>query len=304
MGKPRGFTLIEMIAVIVITGVLVAMVGLNISRPIDAFTQTARRAALVDEAETALQRLTRESRLALPNSIRLASGDRALEFLRTRSGGRYRAVLDPGDPVNTNALNFLLNNDDFDVIGVINEFGQICTGGSGNCGGASPTSTTACLADTRVDCLVIFNTGQPSDCSGAVGTQTNAYCGDNVAGVENIDTLANTIEFIHDGLFPFPSPQQRFHIIDTPVSFICDIVAGTLTRYDGYPIVTTQPTVAAPPATSGRVLAMNVTDCRFDYDAGTATRAALVSITLTVADSDASSEQIRLFQQAHVPNVP
>lgn len=61
--------------------------------------------------------------------------------------------------------------------------------------------------------------------------------------------------------------------------------------------------MAAPLATSGRVLAADVTDGRFDYDAGTATRAALVSITLTVADGNASSEQIRLFQQAHVPNV-
>ena len=48
------------------------------------------RAALVSVADSALQRITRGIRLALPNSIRISGSSGALEFLRIRTGGRYR----------------------------------------------------------------------------------------------------------------------------------------------------------------------------------------------------------------------
>ena len=299
---PRGFRLIELIAVIVISGIIAAFAGLNISRPIQGFADTARRGGLVDEADTALNRITREVRLALPNSVRI-DGGLALEFLRTRSGGRYRALIDPG--MGSNPLDFPPVDSEFDVLGRLNEFGQICAGGSPNCGGVTPTSTAACMAGTAIDCLVIFNTGQPADCALPVVGKTNAYCAENVAGIEIADPVLRTIRFVHDlGAFPFPSPNQRFHVIDTPVSYICNLGSGTLTRYDGYPIVAVQPTVAAPPPVTGRVLAENLVACNIEYDAGTATRAALVSVTLTLRDSAAPNENMRLFQQTHVPNIP
>ncbi|MCZ6664664.1 MAG: type II secretion system protein [Gammaproteobacteria bacterium] len=302
-----GFTLVELIAVIVISSVLAAVVGYNISRPIQGFVDTARRATLVDEGDTALNRLTREVRLALPNSVRIAGGQ-ALEFLRTRSGGRYRAQIDPGLPL-SNALDFPPTDSKFDVLGRLNDFGQICAGGSPNCGGMTPTSTAACMAGSAVDCLIIFNTGQPNDCSTPVVGKTNAYCGENVAGIEIADPGPGpglpTIEFVHDlGAFPFPSPNQRFHVVDTPVSYICTLGNGLLMRYDGYAIGAIQPTGASPPAVTGRVLAENVVACNFEYDPGTATRAALVSVTLSLSDSSQPNERIRLFQQTHVPNIP
>ncbi|MEE2983226.1 MAG: hypothetical protein VX929_08030, partial [Pseudomonadota bacterium] len=112
-------------------------------RPIQGFIDTARRATLVDEADTAPNRLTREVRLALPNSVRIAGGQ-ALEFLRTRSGGRYRAQIDP--EMASNPLDFPPTDSKFDVLGRLNDFGQICAGGSPNCGGMTPTSTATCMA--------------------------------------------------------------------------------------------------------------------------------------------------------------
>ena len=192
----RGFTLIELVVVIVLTGIVATLVARNVSQPILSFIDSARRAALVDANETALNRVTREVRLALPNSVRIAGG-RALEFLRTRTGGRYRAEVDPAASSPGLDLDFTATRDTFAVLGQIKEFGRICTG-AGNCGGGSPTGTAACMADDRVDCLVIFNTGQPADCSTLASGRTNAYCGDNVAGIERVDVAARTIEFIHD----------------------------------------------------------------------------------------------------------
>ena len=72
VNKSAGFTLIELVIVILILGIL-SFVLVNILRgPMQAHLDVERRARLVDIAETALQRMTREIRLALPNSIRLS----------------------------------------------------------------------------------------------------------------------------------------------------------------------------------------------------------------------------------------
>ena len=69
------------------------------------------RASLVDAADLALQRMSREVRLALPNSVRIRSGTStgletcaagggtvcAVEILRTADGGQYRSDFDGTD---------------------------------------------------------------------------------------------------------------------------------------------------------------------------------------------------------------
>ena len=240
--RMAGFTLVELIVVMVLAGIIASFVALTIAQPIEGFIASSRRAALVDEAATALNRITREVRLALPNSVRL-SGTTALEFLRTRSGGRYRATIDPAAAVAGLDLDFNAAQDTFEIIGQAKEFGGICAAASGNCGGASPASSADCLAGNGIDCLVIFNTGQPADCAAMPSGRTNAYCGDNVAGIEAFDVAARTLSFVHDraGGFEFQSPRQRFHVVDTPVSYLCSTATGNLTRYDGYPIAALQP---------------------------------------------------------------
>ncbi|MCB1749187.1 MAG: prepilin-type N-terminal cleavage/methylation domain-containing protein [Gammaproteobacteria bacterium] len=298
----RGFTLIELVVVILLTAAVAALAGRNVTGPVLGFVDTSRRAALVDAGHTAITRITREVRLALPNSVRIDGGN-ALEFLRTRTGGRYRVAADPALPL-SDPLEFSGGDTRFDVLGALRAFGRICAGTSPSCGGPA-ASTAACMADPRLDCLVVYNTGQPADCSLLPSGRTNAYCGDNVAGIDVADSGAGTLAFVIDGgAFPLASPNQRFHVVDTPVSYLCDLGTRTLRRYDGYPIGATQPSVASPPPVSGRVLATDVTDCEFSYDPGTATRAALVAVRLTLADADAPGERIVLYQQAHVANTP
>jgi MSHA biogenesis protein MshO len=298
----RGFTLIELIVVILLMGIVAALAGRNITEPVLGFVDTSRRAGLVDAGHTAVNRITREVRLALPNSVRI-SGSTALEFLRTRSGGRYRIAPDPGLPL-SDPLDFGGTDTSFDVLGTLRTFGRICAATSPSCGGPA-ASTAACMNDPRLDCLVVYNTGQPEDCGLLASGRTNAYCGDNVAGIDTADVAAGTISFVNDvGAFPLSSPNQRFHIVDTAVSYLCDLGTRTLRRYDGYAFGPVQPTVASPPPVSGRVLASNLTGCEFSYDPGTATRAALLAVRLTFADAEAPDERVVLYEQAHVPNTP
>ncbi len=115
--RARGVTLVEMIVVIAITGILAAVVAVFIRRPVEGYIDAARRAELSDIADTALRRITRDLRSALPNSIRItaAGGVTYLEYLQTSGGGRYRSDVDSGgggDP-----LNFTAADATFNVIG-------------------------------------------------------------------------------------------------------------------------------------------------------------------------------------------
>jgi len=283
----RGFTLIELVAVIVISAVVAVMVWQNISRPVASFVALERRARLVDAADTALARMSRELRLALPNSPRVAGGT-AVEILRTLNGGRYRA--DPDSSGAGDTLSFTANADSFDVLGPLLDFGSIAAGAG---------SQADCLDGTS-DCLVVYNTGQPAVC-GAFSPGANAWCGDNIAGIASV--APGSIGFDNSDLagwrFPFRSPRQRFHIVDTPVSFVCDPAAGELRRHAGYPI---SPVQAVPPA-GGEVqlLATRVSACSFRYDPGSATRSGLITLRLALSEA---GESVTLLQQVHVPNLP
>ncbi|MGB5495565.1 MAG: prepilin-type N-terminal cleavage/methylation domain-containing protein, partial [Sedimenticolaceae bacterium] len=63
-----GFTLIELIIVIIISGVLSIVVMQFITAPIDVYVDQSRRARLVDQAQALTQRLAQDVRLAVPNS--------------------------------------------------------------------------------------------------------------------------------------------------------------------------------------------------------------------------------------------
>ncbi len=286
-----GLTLVEMIVVIVIAGIVAGIAARFIAGPVKGFVDTARRAELVDAADTALKHMIRELRQALPNSIRVACSGRCIEFLRVLEGGRYRAR-PPGDPLRFTPAS---PDDRFDVVGQLQRLAEIDTGpGPNDC------------VQGRADCLVIYNTGQPG---------ANAWASDNMATITAVvdDGAAdgsdhirfNNLSFSSGRAFPYPSPQQRFYVVDTPVTFHCDLTAGTIRRYQDYRIEATQPTdPASPPlslAPSPPLVVDRVSACRFTYSPGSSTRAGLVTATLTVTEA---GESVTLLQQAHVPNQP
>jgi MSHA biogenesis protein MshO len=273
--RARGVTLIEMIVVIVITGILAAVVAIFIRRPVEGYIDAARRAELSDIADTALRRITRDLRTALPNSIRIATagGVTYLEYLQVSGGGRYRSDVDSsgaGDP-----LNFSAADSTFNVIGPM------------------PTMAAG-------DSIVIYNLNWDP----AIAT-SNAYVGDNRAAYAS--NTATTITLSAAKLFPFISPGKRFQVVQYPVTYACDPVGGTLRRIAGYAIQAAQPNnVAAAPlstAPSNALLATSITACSFIYVAGSGItqRTGVVSLSLQVQQA---GEQVRLFQQVHANNVP
>lgn len=268
-----GVTLIEMVMAIVITGIIGAAVAVFIRRPVEGYVDAARRAELTDIADTALRRMTRDLRRALPNSIRVDATGKYLEYLQTSGGGRYRS--DVASDGSGDALDFT-GDTSFDVLG--------------------PMPSNAALGDL----VVIYNLGPGS------GT-TDAYQGaaGNTSSITGIG--ASSISF-NLKIFPFPSPGKRFQTVSGPVTYYCnpDPTNGILRRISGYAVTDPQPTnIAAAPLSTAPVnalLATSVTACSFVYNTITQ-RAATVALNLEIKHTQ-SGETVRLFQQVNINNVP
>lgn len=276
MNKPAqslGFTLVELVMVIILIGIMGVVVVPIILTPFEAFRDQQRRAAMVAEAESAMLRVTREVRHALPNSVRVSPGGGAMEFLETTGGGRYRRYADLTDPDSPtgNPLNIPGPDTSFDVL--VPDFN----------------------AQTG-HFVVIYNTE-------AVGNlPTNAYFGNNRSAVTG---FANGVLSFNSITFPNHSPSQRFDIISGPVSFFCSGTAPNivLTRCSAYAIQGTQPT-SCPTTPSPIVTGLSA--CGFSYAAGSSSRNGIltINITLTRQDDRGTPENLPLVGQAQVWNAP
>lgn len=263
----RGFTLVELVVVIAIIGLLAAASTSLIRNPTQSFFDNENRANLTDRADTALRRMARDINNALPNSVRVTAlgTTQYIEFVPVSAAGRYRASV--GTSGTDDPLDFSLSADTFDVLG----------------------PTVNINANDR---LVIYNLGI---------TGANVY--DGTAGTNNVRPLTTTGASLsklgfNGGAFPLESPSSRFHVVSTPVTYMCSISTGELSRYSGYAIQAVQPT---PPAVTPSRLANGVTACNIQYTNGVLQRNGIVTIHLTLAQDGA---QVSLMHQVTVSNSP
>ncbi len=284
--RQRGFTLVEAVMVMVITGVLAGILVLFIRQPVQNYMDASGRAEMGDQADLALRRMARELRGALPNSVReqVVGGASLIEFIPTKIGGRYLSVED-----NASAAQPVL---DFQT--VANTF---------NVDGAMPTGVSAIVAG---DDIVVYNLG-----SGYL--DADAYAGSNRARVtavagNTVTLLINTFATPATAVparLPNTSPSQRFQVVLQPVLFVCQpgvggAATGTLTRFWNYGYQ-----VAMPVAGAGQsaVLARNVVSCTFRYSIQPNVHTGLIGLTIVLGRPN-STETITLAHQIHVENTP
>lgn len=240
----RGFTLVEMIIVIVMTGVVVGMVAVFGKSQVDAYFEVSDRAALSDAADTALRRIGRELQAALPNSVRVDTSKHFLEFVPVVSGGRYRAILKSdgtGDPLDLDGI-----DTSFEIFG--------------------PAMTISAADFVDKPWLVINNLGLPgADVYDASATSTG-----NRRALQTGNGLSTLNLAVGSTGFTLGSPAARFQIVNTPVTYECDLGTGVIRRRAAYQsagkyFIAAQPTDFSALGGGSAVLVEGVTDCQFDY---------------------------------------
>jgi MSHA biogenesis protein MshO len=298
MRPERGVTLIELVVTIVVVSIIVIAVAFFLT-PLQQSTDIAMRAELTDIADNALQRMGRDVKLALPNSVRVASSGSAfyLEFLEVRTAGRYRAEAGGasggvdcpatdaalGTPGNDMLSFDTVNDTCFKTVGKVPDAGTIAV---------------------NSDLLVLNNLG-------AGFAQQDAYAAGDanralVTAVNTAEANRDRIDFARGSAFVrdrHDSPGKRFFIVSGPVSYVCDQALRTVRRHWGYAISAAQPTSFG--SGSSALIAEQVLDCGFDYvSVGPQLSLLTMRLRLERARFDGTSETVSLYHAVHVNNAP
>lgn len=292
--RQNGFTLLELVIVIVITSVIAVTVALVVRPSVAAYNAVKGRAELIDQADLALRRIVKDVRMAVPNSIR-APTSQCFEVIPASTGGRYRMAPDTA-----------------------NDSPSGCATPTGTC--AAPLDTTQ--STTQFDS---FSTLSPLPVAGdfvVVNNQNgnDVYEGLNRSAITAISTPAvsqgkhrlsiNAIQFSqgYDGgrFLVVPNAQKAvFYVCAGTDSGNLDANGdgkGSLYRLKNYGFNATSPT-ACPSVAGADVLATKVKSCTFVYNPnqGATQQSGFLMMDIEIARN---SETAHLVMGAHVSNVP
>ena len=201
VNNQKGFTLIEIIISIVIIGIVSSVVGLIVGKYIENYDTTSRRTMMQTSAQFAIERMSREIRHALPNSVCVpniagtncipTTRDR-VSFIKVKDAGYYQNAsgnYPDGTPHKKLPVTPAAASTEFDIISGV---------------------------DLRVqvdDYVSIYNINNSSIYTGNNLARVTAVSApldvDAIAG-DDIITLS-----ISNTVFPLNSPTRRVHIVDS-----------------------------------------------------------------------------------------
>jgi MSHA biogenesis protein MshO len=297
--RQAGVTLVELVLVIVIGAIVATTVALFIKPAIDAYVGSKQRADMSDQADTALRRMLRDVRRAVPNSIRVPS-DQCFELVPAVSGGRYRMA-----PDNANDA------------AACNPQPLPPTAPSASCSAWVDTAQSTMAFDTLSPLSTTPSAGDWVVINNQNGN--DVYAGTNRSAISSVAApSASTMGYLRITMSSMQvSPGYtggRFLTVsnnEQSVFYICSGADGTVnSNGDGkgtlYRLVRSfnaaYPT--ACPATAGAtVLATKVRTCSFVYDPnqGATQQSGFLWMDLEIARNN---ETAHMAVGAHVMNVP
>ena len=269
----RGFTLLELVIVIVLLGIMATGISSIIGLSTQTYVNVSNRDKLISSARFAVERLNREIRNALPNSVRVKNtvGLNCIEFVPIIASTTYTHI-----PLSTEPASNLLT--------VIPFQGK----------GASDYHCTASCSDVAVVYPITINDIY-TDITDGVGKSFGINAVTKTSLTQWTLTLDNLVNFTDQ------SPTERLYIVNSPVSYC--ITGNSLYRYEYYPF-TGNSYVA--PAISPVLMANNmgnISSVNYPFNVINASlqRNAIVQIKLPFEQND---ETIVFNNDIHLKNSP
>ena len=271
--RSPGFTLVELVIVIVLIGILATVVTPIVTNQFSAYTDSSRRATLVQEAQSLMQQLERDLYQAVPNSI-AEVGDDAFALLALSRpavqdtaaalpAGRYVDAFNPSQPVTP----------------------------------ANPLEVLGCLTTAAEQHVVLFPAA-----SGAALEAWNDLDGSTNSGpvsrvIDSIDTPCDPND---PATISLPNPHRfdpggdgslfnRLYLTEGRIDWACDLGAGTLNRTQSF----------AP--TGERRASSSVAACDFEFIPGATYSAPSLLVDITLTREGESVRLARVFQLVNAP---
>jgi len=274
--KRSGFTLIELVMVIVLLGIVAGILGPMIVQSVKAFTDTELRTELTSKGQLALERLARTARQAVPNTLRTINSGQGIEFVRSRAGGRYVAKTDIFDFTSV----FLVKTQRFKKKRPLTDLYKVDTD----------------LTFAADDLLIIGNTS-PSDLTAANSTVV-ALTGIANTTLGTDGTTDGQIMTFARHNFPNDSLGKHFEIADNVIEVGLN---GTTIRWFESTNQMSDYDNAVDYSSTDPILVDTVGSLNFDYSPGTSSTNAILRIALTLTDG---GESINLYHEVHIRNTP
>lgn len=266
--RAAGFTLIEMVAVIVVLGIVTAgfidFLGLGTKVYVDA----VGREQVVSQTRYMMERATREVREALPNSVRVATvgNVQCIEFVPISASSTYINIAVAPEAPNS-SVKLVMH----DVAGIDADKIVVYPLSSFDVYGSDP----------------------------ATATTGNIF---KLAAVPGNGSAAQTVNLLNSVRFDADSPTGRYFLVKNAVAYCADSNSGTIRRYGNYwpPLAGQQ---VPPQNATGVLMAENLKSgsAPFDYASATLVTNAVVQMTFDVVRN---GEEVNFHHEVHLINVP
>lgn len=266
--QQAGFTLVELVMVIVLLGVAGVGVSSLLTSGVQAYVDIARRDDLTQQGRYAVERMTRELRNALPGSVRVSSSGGAnavqcLEFVPIVAASSYLDL-----PVSAAASSFEAVAFSFSPQAGTNYYAAVYTSSESDVYNASPNNALRAIS-----------------------------------GVSSAASDKRTISFASPSQFPQASPQRRLYIVAGPVSFCAQ--DNLLTRHTDYAYTATQslpPTNGITLARYIRIAENGAAYSIFNFTPGALQRSSTVQMDLRFSGKAGESEWVKFSQAVFLRN--
>jgi len=278
--KSVGFTLVEMVMVIIILGILVLGVSSFVIMGTRIFVESTSVDQVLSQSRFAIERMTREIRNAVPNSLRLTNSAtyQCMEFMPIQASASY--------------IDLPIAPEVASETGVIN---------------------TPSLGINTAHRMLVYPL-TPAHIYSASDEAIEA----RLLRVKEYDGATNTVTFGSATKelamrFSEASPRNRFFMVDNAVSY-CFFTNGDVRRYQGYTLHATQPVPGGKSDAKGSMgdgvlmaegsvitATESTTNWPISYTPGSLTNNAVVQLT---PKFEVNGQAFQYQHQVQVVNVP